>query len=164
MEIEQLQVYRISDDEESEYNDVEQEEEEEEEEDSLHEWTGGYHCNFPFEWRTDYIPETGPEECLNCAAYGCYRGDFIGYCANCALLYNGTRGRGFISICMENDSATTRQWSSAFETYLCECDFARFYDEQEEEEEQEQEEEWYEDEMDNTSTDYEDDSQNIIIN
>jgi hypothetical protein len=143
MSVERLQVYRISDDEESDYNDAEQEhleveeEYEEEEDDSLHEWTGGYHSNFPFDWLTDYISETGPEECLNCAAYGCYRGDFIGYCANCALQYNGTRGRGFISVCMENDSPTTRQWDSAFETYLCECDFARFsYEQQEEYDEQ----------------------------
>lgn len=114
------------------YNEEPDYEEDEYELDSAHEWSGGYHPNFPVEWRTNYLSETGPEECLNCAAFGCYQGDFIGYCANCAARYCGTRGRGFIDVCMEFDNPTTRQWTSVFETYLCGCDFARFCDEEQE--------------------------------
>ena len=126
----------VSDDEdESVFFDEEdkyQQYEEDEEDESYHEWSGGYHPKFPVEWRTNYISETGPAECLNCAAFGCYEGDFIGYCANCAVKYRGTRGRGFIDVCMEFDNPTTRQWASAFETYLCGCEFARFCDEEQE--------------------------------
>jgi hypothetical protein len=82
-------------------------------------WIGSYHPSFPNEWRESHAEGTGPEQCRNCADYGCYDGQFIGYCANCAdYVYNGTRGRGFIDVCTENDSEEVRQWISVFDTYL----------------------------------------------
>ena len=39
------------------YNDEPDYEEDEYELDSAHEWSGGYHPNFPVEWRTDYLSE-----------------------------------------------------------------------------------------------------------
>jgi hypothetical protein len=149
----QIHYNSDNDDDELEYYNEEDEfdqyEEDEYELDSAHEWSGGYHPNFPIEWRTNYLSETGPAECLNCAAFGCYRGNFIGYCANCAHRYRGTRGRGFIDVCMEYDNPNTRQWTSAFETYLSGCDFARFCPEQQEY--------WYEQEMNNIIIHDEDD-------
>lgn len=54
-----------------------------------------YDIRFPDEWITDYKPNTGPNECLNCALNGVWRGSFIGYCCNCAYFdYNYTRGCG----------------------------------------------------------------------
>jgi len=101
------------------------------EEDEVQEgWTGGYHPSFPNEWTISHEPGTGPEQCNNCADYGSYQGQFIGYCANCAVyVYEGRRGRGFINICTELSTEQTRKWASAYETYLSHVEFARFSDE-----------------------------------
>lgn len=93
------------------------------------EWSGTYHRCFPAEWADSHAPETGPEQCLNCASSGCYQGQFIGYCANCAdYVYHGRRGRGFVAECTELLSAKTSKWASAYETYLSGVDFAQFLD------------------------------------
>jgi len=90
-----------------------------EEEDDEPQWIGSYHPSFPNEWRENQAEGTGPEHCGNCALYGCYAGQFIGYCANCAdHVYHGTRGRGFVDVCTENDAEEVREWVSVFDTYL----------------------------------------------
>lgn len=59
-----------------------------------------YHTNFPDEWITDELPGTG-RECFNCVGedmktgYAMWRGIVLGYCANCAMEYEGERGPGF---------------------------------------------------------------------
>jgi hypothetical protein len=75
-----------------------------------------YCGTFPEEWVLDHFPETGPRECGNCAYYGSWNGVFLGYCANCAIVYNGERGHGFIDIGKEIDYDT--DYSSVFDTYL----------------------------------------------
>jgi len=76
-----------------------------------------YIGGFPLDWALDHLPETGPIECANCLEFGCLRGVFIGYCANCAdYLYNFTRGAGFIGDGTEYQSNNPE--NSAFETYL----------------------------------------------
>ena len=83
-----------------------------------HGFIGSYHPSFPNEW-LPHAEDTGPEQCGNCAIYGTYNGQFIGYCANCAdNVYHGTRGRGFVDVCTENDAEEARQWVSVFDTYL----------------------------------------------
>jgi hypothetical protein len=96
------------------------------EEEQAHEWTGTYHPSFPNEWTLSHEPGTGPEQCTNCTTFGTHEGQFIGYCANCATVYEGARGRGFIDVCTELVSEETVQWASVFETYLHHVDFARF--------------------------------------
>jgi hypothetical protein len=100
--------------------------------DENHEWNGSYHRWFPNNWTLDHEPETGPADCFNCASYGCYKGEFIGYCANCAkYVYKGKRGRGFIDVCTELVDDDTKNWTSVFETYLQGAEFARFSDDNE---------------------------------
>jgi hypothetical protein len=101
---ENINIHYISDDEEEE------------------EWSGAYHPSFPNEWIANQEPGTGPDECNNCASYGCYQGEFIGYCANCAVYIYGDQ--------IELNTAETRQWPSAYETYLVDVEFARFADEE----------------------------------
>ena len=77
-----------------------------------------YISQFPVEWAKTHEPETGPEECENCAYFGSYRGIFIGYCANCAdYIYYGERGNGFITKKQEKNK-NYNQGNSAMETYL----------------------------------------------
>lgn len=93
-------------------------------------WTGAYHPSFPNQWTMSHAPGTGPEQCLNCADHGSYRGQFIGYCANCAdYVYEGRRGRGFMGDGVELVDDQTRQWISVYDTYLSHVEFARFSDE-----------------------------------
>lgn len=101
----------------------------EDEEEFAQEWTGSYHPSFPNQWTVSHLPDTGPEQCGNCADYGCYQGQFIGYCANCAVyMYEGQRGRGFMGDGIELVNEQTRQWISVYDTYLSHVDFARFSD------------------------------------
>ena len=67
----------------------------------------------------NHEPGTGPEECLNCAYFGCIDDVFIGYCANCAInIYEGSRGRGFIEVGIEYHGDNAMQFPSVFDTYL----------------------------------------------
>ena len=77
-----------------------------------------YHQAYPEEWAVFHKEGSGPGECGNCAEYASMNGVCIGYCANCATLYDGTRGRGFISIGVENNDADSILYPSAFDTYL----------------------------------------------
>ena len=78
-----------------------------------------YHSKFPEEWATSHKSETGPNECMNCLDYGCVKGVFIGYCANCALyVYFGSRGRGFESVGVECEDEEASYYPSAFDGYL----------------------------------------------
>jgi hypothetical protein len=94
------------------------------------EWNGQYHPKFPNPWRESQYEGTGPEQCSGCATHGCYKGEFIGYCMNCAIcVYEGSRGRGFVGNCVEWDDPVACQYASAYETYLCDVEFAQFADE-----------------------------------
>jgi len=77
-----------------------------------------YCGTFPEEWVLDHFPDTGPKECKNCAYYGSWNGVFLGYCANCAYMYNGERGQGFIDIGKECDYNPELCGPSVFDTYL----------------------------------------------
>jgi len=80
-------------------------------------YDGELYCGtFPEEWVLDHFPDTGPRECGNCAYYGSWNGVFLGYCANCAIVYNGERGHGFIDIGREGDGSW--DFPSVFDTYL----------------------------------------------
>ena len=82
-------------------------------------WEGIYHENFPQEWAVNHEPGTGPDECRNCAVFGCIGDIFIGYCANCAICdYKGTRGRGFMGNGIEYSGDDAMDFPSAFDTYL----------------------------------------------
>ena len=82
-----------------------------------------YHLNFPNEWILNEEYDTG-RQCSNCIGthgyndgYACWRGIILGYCANCAWIYNGNRGRGFYGRAVEfirNDNVG----DSVFDTYL----------------------------------------------
>jgi len=103
---------------------------EEDEEEQEQGWTGPYHPSFPNQWVLSHEPGTGPEQCNNCADYGSYQGEFIGYCANCAAyVYEGRRGRGFMGDGIELVDEQTRQWISVYDTYLSHVEFARFSNE-----------------------------------
>jgi hypothetical protein len=113
--------YILSDDEYSDHCSSYSYDEEEDEEEFVLE--GVYHDCFPNQWRETHLPGTGPEECTNCAYYGCINSVFIGYCANCAInVYNGTRGRGFIDIGVEYITEETLGFQSVFDTYLFEVE------------------------------------------
>jgi len=80
-----------------------------------------YHEKFPKEWARSHKEDTGPSQCMNCLDYGCVNDVFIGYCANCAIeVYNGERGRGFISqgIEIDDDDEDAEGYKSVFDTYL----------------------------------------------
>jgi len=78
-----------------------------------------YAGTFPEEWAQNHAPGTGPKECENCRDNGCWNGVFMGYCGNCAIhVYNGTRGKGFISPGEEFDIPENREFESVFDTYL----------------------------------------------
>jgi hypothetical protein len=83
-----------------------------------------YHKNFPEEWAKSHATaDAGPSVCYNCVDYGCINNVFIGYCANCAqFVYNGTRGRGFISVGIEDDEPDAQDYPSIFETYMKDVD------------------------------------------
>jgi hypothetical protein len=95
----------------------------------FHQWDGSYHDLFPNNWRDNHVAGTGPVDCLNCASFGCYEGEFIGYCANCATIYQGERGRGFIDTCTEFICDENQHYTSVFDTYLQTVEFAHFLDE-----------------------------------
>jgi|TARA_B110000093_G_scaffold52976_1_gene56936 hypothetical protein len=78
-----------------------------------------YTRSFPVEWATDHEYGTGPNDCVHCATDGSWNGVFIGYCTECSqTLYQGTRGRGFISPGVENCSEQVIDFPSVFDTYL----------------------------------------------
>jgi hypothetical protein len=78
-----------------------------------------YHENFPKSWALSHLDNTGPEDCFNCAHFGCINGVFVGYCCNCAIFrYDGTRGRGFIDVGVEFHDDSVANFPSAFDTYL----------------------------------------------
>ena len=81
-----------------------------------------YIKQFPKMWATSHAPETGPEECNNCAFHGSWNGIFIGYCANCAeYVYEFQRGHGFIAHGEELDHEDIPQLR-AMDTYLSDVD------------------------------------------
>ena len=70
-----------------------------------------YDIHFPLDWATDHdynseysedlVQSPGPYHCLYCRDYGYYNGVFIGYCCNCAVIYNYQRGNGFMEYGIE---------------------------------------------------------------
>jgi len=82
-----------------------------------------YHERFPEEWAVCHEEGTGPGQCNNCANFGSVNGIFIGYCANCAAyIYEGSRGRGFIDVGVENNDDSVLEFPSAYDTYLKDVD------------------------------------------
>jgi len=85
-----------------------------------------YHLNFPDEWILNEEPFTG-RQCLNCVGgdnlpgFAMWRGIILGYCANCALHYNGHRGRGFYAHAVEF-IRSNNVGDSVFDTYLKDID------------------------------------------
>jgi hypothetical protein len=77
-----------------------------------------YCGTFPTMWAETHAEGTGPKECGNCAYYGSWNGVFLGYCANCAYVYNGERCRGLIEVGIENDDNEVLDFPSIFDTYL----------------------------------------------
>jgi hypothetical protein len=74
-----------------------------------------YDSNFPEEWATDHLPETGPKECLNCSYFGSIGGTFFAYCSNCARYYDFKRGPGmWYNYC----EMVIDKTDSVFETYM----------------------------------------------
>jgi hypothetical protein len=88
-----------------------------------------YHLNFPDEWILNEEPFTG-RECLNCvgtdnlSGFAMWRGIILGYCANCAVHYNGHRGRGFYANAVEC-IRPNNIGNSAFDTYLKDIDLEK---------------------------------------
>ena len=88
-----------------------------------------YIKQFPEMWATSHAPETGPEECNNCAFYGSWNGIFIGYCVNCAEhVYEFQRGHGFIDHGEELNREDIPQLR-AMDTYLWDVDLDKSDDE-----------------------------------
>ena len=81
-----------------------------------------YGGTFPEEWAENHAEGTGPKECRNCNDFGSWNGVFIGYCANCAYVYNGTRGRGLMGLGKENDDPSVLEYPSIYSTYLKDVD------------------------------------------
>jgi hypothetical protein len=82
-----------------------------------------YHENFPVEWAMCPKDGTGPSQCENCLDYGCINGVFIGYCMNCAIYdYEGSRGRGFKDVGIEDDDTKVMGFQSVFDSYLKDVD------------------------------------------
>jgi hypothetical protein len=48
--------------------------------------------NHPIDCESELL--TGPNHCNNCKYFGYYNGVFIGYCMNCASLFENSRGNG----------------------------------------------------------------------
>jgi len=61
-----------------------------------------YCLTFPEEWATNHAPNTGPNECDMCKHLGSWNGVFIGYCVECAEVYEFNRGVGFVEIGKQN--------------------------------------------------------------
>jgi hypothetical protein len=95
-----------------------------------------YDIHFPIEWVEDeneYISldiqsTVGPKYCNNCIEYGFYNGVFIGYCANCALLLEYSRGNGLLptgeEVSLETsafDLTNISEENSMWNTYLLNC-------------------------------------------
>mgnify|MGYP001441271038 CR=1 FL=1 len=54
-----------------------------------------YFKSFPDAWiNEESLDKIGPRYCDNCRCYGTINNIFIGYCLNCANIFNGTRGYG----------------------------------------------------------------------
>jgi len=77
-----------------------------------------YAGTFPEIWAKNHSLCTGPKECMCCRNVG-WNGVFVGYCEKCAIhVYNGTRGKGFISPGKESEHPLNLAYDSAFDTYL----------------------------------------------
>ena len=90
-----------------------------------------YHRNFPDKWILNELPSTG-RDCHNCIGtngnhdgFAMWRKIVLGYCANCAESYEGTRGRGFYCYGIEFDCP---EYESAFSLYLGNVDFENYGD------------------------------------
>lgn len=75
-----------------------------------------YDINFPKEWATNHLKDTGPKECKKCAYFGSIGGTFFAYCTTCAEYdYNFNRGPGiWYNYC----ELFTDKEHSIFDTYM----------------------------------------------
>ena len=78
-----------------------------------------YTEQFPIDYlKCDKVLRTGPVYCENCITYATWNSACIGYCTNCASVYDGDSGPGFSSYGVDiliNDMTTKY---GAFQTYL----------------------------------------------
>jgi len=92
-----------------------------------------YDIHFPLEWAlfknsfliNGEIYNTGPNYCKNCQFYGFHNGVFLGYCMNCAEVFNFTRGNGMTDLYKEVDEnmvafdlTNFKKENSIWNTYL----------------------------------------------
>jgi hypothetical protein len=85
-------------------------------------WLGAqYAKQFPHEWAYMNLPGTG-RECKTCKTNAEWCGVLIGYCQDCAPLYNGERGPGFISPGIEFDE---NDIYSANNTYMANVEWRK---------------------------------------
>ena len=92
-----------------------------------------YDIHFPLEWalyKNSYliygeVYRPGPDTCKNCRFFGFHNGVFIGYCMNCAEVFNYKRGNGMTDLCKEVDEnmvafnlSKFRKENSMWNTYL----------------------------------------------
>lgn len=95
-----------------------------------------YDIHFPISWAEDdqeYIldnveTQVGPKYCYNCIEFGFHNGVFIGYCANCALQLEYSRGNGLLPTGEEVSPETVafdieniKIENSIWNTYLNDC-------------------------------------------
>lgn len=90
-----------------------------------------YHLGIPDNWILHELPNTG-RECANCVGNGdnrgfaMWRGIILGYCANCAVTYCGTRCRGFNV--HANECYGHQDYESAYDKYLGDIDLENLGD------------------------------------
>jgi hypothetical protein len=89
-----------------------------------------YHLGIPDEWILNELPDTG-RECANCVGnngnndgFAMWRGIVLGYCANCATTYCGTRCKGFNGYA--NEWYGNEQYESAYDKYLGNIDLENY--------------------------------------
>lgn len=76
-----------------------------------------YTKTFPVEWAQNYIPGTGPKDCIYCKESGSWNGVFVGYCHKCAFAYDNRRGYGFWGV-HNGESFYPNNPGSATNTYM----------------------------------------------
>ena len=95
--------------------------------------TINYDIHFPLAWSlfknsfiiNGEIYNTGPNFCKNCQFFGFHNGVFLGYCMNCAEVFNFTRGNGMTDLYKEVDEnmvafdlTNYKKENSIWNTYL----------------------------------------------
>jgi hypothetical protein len=84
-----------------------------------------YDINFPLKWALtprrvkSYAGNNYDQAvCMNCLYYGSYRGVFIGYCLECAMVFKFKRGNGMIGRLQEQQGYGLNPKHSIWNTYM----------------------------------------------